>query len=96
MKRPVTVALLTVALLGGSFSAGPTAMAQNVAVGVDVGGIAFGYNDGYWDRGHNWHAWRDRREAVQWRAENRAHYYAWRHDRRRDMGWREERWWERR
>jgi hypothetical protein len=70
-------------------------MAQNVAVGVDGGGIAFGFNDGYWDRSHRWHGWRNREEAAQWRAENGAHYYAWRHTHRRYAGWREtDRWWE--
>lgn len=71
------------------------ALADHVVVAVNPGGIAFGYTDGYWDRGHAWHAWRNRREAAAWRAENREHYFERRHDRDRDMGWREERYWER-
>jgi len=95
MRLPVKMVLISVALLGGSLSAGQPAMAQGVSVGVDLGGIAFGFRDGYWDRGHHWHHWRNHHEAAMWRAENREHYYAWRHDRDRSMGWREERWWER-
>jgi hypothetical protein len=37
-----------------------------------VGGIAFGYSDGYWDREHRWHGWRDAQEAAAWRAEHTA------------------------
>ena len=68
---------------------------MTVAVGPG-GGIAFGYSDGYWDRAHNWHAWRNAQEAAAWRAENREHYYEWKHDRDASMGWHEERYWERR
>jgi hypothetical protein len=93
MKRLVITALLTLALAGGSLPVAAPAMAQ-VNVGVDVGGIAFGYTDGYWDRDHHWHAWRNRREAAEWRAQNRDHYYAMRHDRVDGHGWREERYWD--
>ncbi len=91
--RPIKTALLVLILAGGALSAMPPAGAQTVAVGVNLGGIAFGYSDGYWDRGHRWHAWRNHREMVAWREANAGHYYAWRHDRDRSMGWREERWW---
>jgi hypothetical protein len=26
-------------------------------VTLDFGTVAYGYNDGYWDNGHRWHAW---------------------------------------
>ena len=71
------------------------AHAADVAVGVGPAGIAFGYQDGYWDRSHNWHAWRDRDEAAHWREANREHYYDYKHDRDRDQGWRErEQYWD--
>jgi len=86
---------LGAALIGGSLLAGIPAMAADVIVGVGPGGIAFGYNDGYWDRGHNWHAWRNHEEAERWRAENREHYFAWKHNRDHDKGWREsDRYWD--
>jgi len=93
MSSTAKAALLALSLLGGgALVVGlPTvpAHADNVTIGVGPGGIAFGYQDGYWDRDHRWHDWRDREEAERWRAENREHYYDWRHDRDRDQGWRE-------
>jgi hypothetical protein len=89
--------LLGAALIGGSLLAGIPAIAADVSVGVGNGGIAFGYNDGYWDRGRNWHAWQNREEADHWRAENREHYYDRGHDSDRDHGWRNsDRYWDRR
>ncbi len=94
MKRAMTIALLSAALLGGSVGASRPAQAA-VDVAIGGGGIAFGYTDGYWDREHHWHRWHSRHEAEQWRAANADHYYAVRHDRDREhKGWREERWWD--
>lgn len=68
----------------------------DVTVGVSLPGIAFGYSDGYWDRDHHWHEWRNREEAERWRAENREHFFAWNHDRDHDQGWHEtDHYWER-
>ncbi len=95
MSRTVTAVLLALALIGGATAVSPSAKADNVAVGIGPGGIAFGFNDGYWDRGHQWHAWRNHEEAEHWRAENREHYYDWKHDRDHDAGWRDnDRYWE--
>jgi hypothetical protein len=95
MKMPIKTALIAVVLAGGSVIGTQTALADNVTVAVGpAGGVAFGYSDGYWDRGRQWHAWHNAQEAAAWRAENRAHYYEWKHDRDASMGWREERWWE--
>ena len=95
--------LMGAAVIGGSLLAGMPALvgapaqAADVTVGVGPGGIAFGYQDGYWDRSHNWHAWRDAREHERWREANRDHYYAWHHERDGDKGWRDhDRYWERR
>ena len=81
-------------VLGGMALA--TALPAAAATDIRIGDrdIAFGYSDGYWDREHGWHRWRDQREAAEWRREHREHYYTWKHDRDRDkMGWREEHWW---
>jgi len=96
MGKSIKAALAVLALAAGAFAILPAA-AQNVTVGVGPGGIAFGYSDGYWDQGHRWHAWASAEEAARWRAANRAHYYAWRHDRDKGEGWREnDRYWEHR
>ena len=71
MKTSIKVALVTLGLLGGAFAVGQPAMADNVTVAVGPGGgIAFGYNDGYWDRAHNWHAWRNAEESAAWRRDD--------------------------
>jgi hypothetical protein len=90
------MALIALAMGTSTFSLGLPAMADNLTVAVGpAGGIAFGYRDGYWDRGHNWHAWENRRAAAAYRAENREHYYEYRHTRDHDGGWRDhERYWE--
>jgi hypothetical protein len=98
MTKAIKAALVALALGGGALVAGsPVMAADNVTVAVSPGGIAFGYNDGYWDRGHNWHDWKNREEAARFQQENRDHYYEYKHDRDRDGGWRDsERYWERR
>jgi hypothetical protein len=93
MRTRIKAAFLTLVLAGGSLLVAHPAMADNVTVSVGpAGGIAFGYRDGYWDRGHAWHAWENEHAAADWRAANRAHYYDYEHTRRGD-GWRTKRWW---
>lgn len=95
MHNKWKTALVAVALGGSVLTMGLSAHADNVTVGVGPGGIAFGYSDGYWDRDHHWHAWRNHEEAERWRAENSAHYYDWKHDRDRDQGWHNnDHWWD--
>jgi hypothetical protein len=98
MRGIFSVAIAAAILAGGSLVTGTPAKAADVTVAVGPGApaIAFGYNDGYWDREHAWHQWRDRDEAARWREANREHFYERKHDAERDMGWRNERWWERR
>jgi len=96
MSSTIKTALVAFALIGGTLAIGASAAAEETRVVVAPGGIAFGYNDGYWDREHRWHAWRNHEEAEHWRAENREHYYDWKHDRDRDEGWHaNDRYWDR-
>ena len=95
MRRTIKMAHIALAMGSSTLGVAAPVMAQVVVV-APAGGIAFGYRDGYWDRAHAWHRWENRRAAAAWRAENREHYYAYRHDRDREGGWREhERYWER-
>jgi hypothetical protein len=94
MGNPLKIALLAAALLAGPMAVSHSAKADHVAVSIGGGGIAFGYTDGYWDRAHHWHRWRNRHEAAAWRAENADHYYAQRHDHDHGDGWRDENWWD--
>ena len=56
--------------------------------------MVYGYNDGYWDRAHAWHAWLNPTAERDYRERNTAHYFAWKHDRDKDMGWHEDHWWD--
>ena len=81
-----------------SLSAGTMAHVTpaQAAVGVtfDTGSVAFGYSDGYWDRGHAWHAWPNASAARDYRSHNKEHYYNQRHDKAPAKGWREtDHWW---
>jgi hypothetical protein len=88
MRPPTRAALLGFSLV---FLA-PVASQAGTRVVVDFGGIAFGYEDGYWDRDHRWHDWDRREDWDRYRQEQREHAYAWRHDRDRDMGWHDAYW----
>ena len=93
--------LTVLAFAAMAFAAAPLAMttpaaaADNLNVAVNSGGIAFGYSDGYWDRDHQWHKWRNHEEAQSWREHNSDHYFDRRHDGEKDAGWRNEWWWDR-
>ena len=51
--------------------------------------MAIGYNDGYWDRNHAWHAWERDADRDAYRKAKDAEYHDWKHDRDKDMGWHE-------
>jgi len=56
------------------------------AVSILFGNIAFGYRDGYWDNGHQWHRWSQDRDYQDYRSHGSS-YHDWNHDRDRDNGW---------
>lgn len=92
MKRILQAALVAVALTAPAFA--PVAARADVSVTFDSGSVAYGYNDGYWDRDHAWHPWPNRQAEADWRAHNAEHYYDRRHDSDHDMGWRGDHWWD--
>jgi hypothetical protein len=97
MRMSFKAALAAVAIVtGASLAAGVPAKADNLSVQVQPGGgVAFGYNDGYWDQGHQWHGWKNTQEQTQFRQANNTHFYAWKHDRDSDKGWRaNDSWWD--
>ena len=92
MKLSSKIALVTLSL--AFLPVGAQAASRVV---VDLGTIAFGYSDGYWDRDHRWHRWRHHRDWDRYREERREHAYEWRHDRDRDHGWHDhDRYWDHR
>lgn len=53
---------------------------------IQLGNVAFGYRDGYWDNSHRWHHWRNNSDYRYYR-DHGNHYYGWNHDRDDDNGW---------
>jgi len=94
MRHSVTGAFLALTFAMGITACAPVPVqGQAVAVGPTV---AFSYSDGYWDRDHRWHRWRNAAEHRYYREHYADHYYKVRHDRGHHNGWREERWWDHR
>ena len=58
-----TAAILTV--LGSALAVSSAKAA--VTVGFDIGNVAIGYSDGYYDSGHHWHKWRHHADLDQYR-----------------------------
>ena len=59
----------------------------NNTVTIGFGNIAYGYRDGYWDNGHRWHHWRNRRDFQGYRNGNGSNYHDMNHDREDNNGW---------
>lgn len=92
MKRTIQAVLVAVALSAPAFA--PLAARADVSVTFDSGSVAYGYQDGYWDRTHAWHAWPNDTAVKTYREKDAEHYYDRRHDADRDMGWRGDNYWE--
>lgn len=60
---------------------------RSTTISVGFNNIAFGYRDGYWDRGHRWHRWSNDRDHRSYRRHNSSHYRDWNHDRYGGDGW---------
>jgi hypothetical protein len=56
-------------------------------ISVGLGNVAFGFRDGYWDNGHRWHHWRNRRDHDNYRGRSDSHYNNYNHDRDSNHGW---------
>lgn len=90
MRIILATALIGLSLVTASAVTTRQALAaDNVTVGISNGGVAFGYNDGYWDRGHAWHNWENKDAADRFRSENKDHYYDAKHDSAPAAGWRD-------
>jgi hypothetical protein len=76
--------LLAAGLLCGAGLSTVPATAQPLGFSFRFGDVSMAYDDGYYDRSHRWHAWRQTREREWYRANYRNNYRAMRHDRDRD------------
>jgi len=96
MYKTLNSAIVAVGLVGATLAITSPATAQGVGVGVHVGDVgigvglgdvAYGYQDGYWDTGHQWHRWHNDRQMRDYRNAPNNHYNDWKHDRDSDQGW---------
>lgn len=94
MKLTVRVVFVAAAVALAAPAFVPLPAQAEVSVTFDAGNIAYGYNDGYWDRNHTWHAWPNAQAQSDYRAHYASHYYDKRHDADKDAGWRGDNWWE--
>lgn len=74
-----TAAILTV--LGSALAVSSANAA--VTVRFDVGNVARGYSDGYYDNDRHWHRWRHHADLEAYRAAHADMYHEWRHNDRR-------------
>jgi hypothetical protein len=73
LKNAAVVLVLGVTLTGGP-------MANAARVTFDIGNVAVGYSDGYYDNAHSWHPWAHAADARHYRAAHKDMYHTWRHD----------------
>lgn len=60
---------------------------HNSSVTISFGDVAYGYRDGYWDKGHRWHRWNNDRDYRKYRSRYAKSYRDWNHDRYGNDGW---------
>ncbi len=84
MNISLKILLAAGLLSGAAMTASLPASAQPSGFSFRVGDVGIAYNDGYYDRGHRWHAWRQQREREWYRANYRQQYRGYRHDRDHD------------
>ncbi len=79
-------ALLVATALAGASIVGTTSVASAQPTGFSfrVGDVAFGYQNGYYDRSNRWHNWRNERERAWYRNNYRKTFVARNYDRDRD------------
>ena len=87
MYKILTGAVVALGVVGATLATLPAHAQGVVGIHLDVGTVAFGYRDGYWDRGHHWHHWRNYGEARSYRHAQGSQYNNWNHDRDSDQGW---------
>ncbi len=88
MKSLFKVALCASAVAGAAFAI-PTAASARSSVGIylNTGSVAFAYRDGWWDKDHHFHHWKNRAEMRWYEKHHHDAYHDWNHDRDSDNGW---------
>jgi hypothetical protein len=86
--KNIFVALaLTGAGLTGVMTGAGNAYADSVGISINLGDVAVGFSDGYWDHDHHWHHWRNSRYREAYRHAHGAEYHGSRHTHFANGGW---------
>jgi len=80
MKRVIQAVLISGAVGLTAIAVAPPAFAQ-MDIGFRIGDVTVAYRDGYWDRDHHWHKWRNDSDWRSFRENHPAHYHDYQHDR---------------
>lgn len=80
MYKVLIGAIVALGLAGATLATASTASAANVGISFNLGGVAIGYQDGYYDHSHHWHHWRNQNDARSYRTAPGHQYYDRRHD----------------
>src|SRR5438067_7705974 len=84
MKTSLKLLLAAGALCTAGFiGTVPAAAQSHMGFSFRDGDVAFGYQDGYYDRYHHWRYWRNQRERDWYRVNYRHRWHGYRHDRDR-------------
>lgn len=80
MQTMFKSAVVVLALAGAPLVAIPAAANAAVGITFDLGNVAVGYSDGYYDNDHNFHRWAHAADARRYRTAHKESYRTWRHD----------------
>ena len=83
MKNSLKMIFVAGAFCAGLAGTTPAALAQT-GFSFRAGDVVIGYSDGYYDRRHNWHSWRNARERRWYQSNYRNRYRVIRRDQDRD------------
>jgi len=85
----VALALTGVPVTGATVAGTSTAHAADVGISFNLGDVAIGYTDGYWDHDHQWHKWQNTKHRQAYQHADGAEYHATPHTRAANQGWHE-------
>ncbi len=88
-KLSITLAICGALALPAVLASTPSFARDSFAFSFDTGGVAMGFNNGYYDNERRWHNWRNAREAREFRARysERYRHNRWDHRRRGYGDW---------
>ncbi len=84
MNKSLKALLVATVVASASIAGAGVAVAQPSGFSFRVGDVAFGYQNGYYDRSNRWHNWRHARERNWYQNNYRKTYVGRNYDRDRD------------